>query len=784
MKKIIIYEDIENIMPNKNIGCVRNSEEYINSYKLIQNALYNGDSFEIVVRNRYWLKCFEKMKELYGDEYIEICTYSPKKQLSDILNLLIPDYINERDILQSKILNSCNNLQVSSGMSFEDIIISNYLSPFLAIEKFSFNNLFSVLNNLDFNKFKENISLNMVNKVYKRKLDYWTKSTTNESECNILNKFSNNPKEVYEEIYKYILLKNYPKDIIINILGEIGNDYIKVNINGQLKKNKKIELGYVKDSIRLFLNSLKRYGLTKDEIIDILKMTSGILVDEFNFIIELLKNNTNIVDGKIVNSVKDKFYEVIKDNNEYTELLENIIPPARPRTIKKDTSLIEKMKWSKNEYLPYRFWMEDNNQIDEVVDELSEEFGEWLYENYSNILSKGEYMIFNAINSIKDDLKKDELSILLIIDNFNYKYVSLLKQLFLEQNFNNTMDKPLLSMLPSETSVSKTALIRGDAFDYNNKSYDKLCREWEKFLNKNIKYLSGIGELRSETVKNADIYIINYLEIDLILHRNQKNFAQTTKSKVNEELKALVNVIINFINGLGLENKAKIYVCSDHGCTKIIKDKENYISKSYYKGKCDDESHRFVTISDDNINKLSNNINEFCYLIDKATYGTKENYLIAKNYYRFLETNENFYVHGGVTPEEVIIPFLKFERGNISIKYPLIRLNQNEFRISVKTNFNFTISNVNEYEITNLDVNILNNNILGKNKNCYIENIEKFGSADCTFDNIRINKDNKIDKIVLRVKFNMLERKYEKDYEIPIIIKSMMENKMDFNDLF
>ena len=220
MKKIIIYEDIENIMPNKNIGCVRNSEEYINSYKLIQNALYNGDSFEIVVRNRYWLKCFEKMKELYGDEYIEICTYSPKKQLSDILNLLIPDYINERDILQSKILNSCNNLQVSSGMSFEDIIISNYLSPFLAIEKFSFNNLFSVLNNLDFNKFKENISLNMVNKVYKRKLDYWTKSTTNESECNILNKFSNNQKEVYEEIYKYILLNNYPKDIIINILSK------------------------------------------------------------------------------------------------------------------------------------------------------------------------------------------------------------------------------------------------------------------------------------------------------------------------------------------------------------------------------------------------------------------------------------------------------------------------------------------------------------------------------------------------------------------------------------
>lgn len=784
MKKITIYKDIENIMPDKSIRCVGSSKEYINSYKIIQNALHNDGSLEIVVRNKYWLKCFEKMKELYGDEYIEICTYSPKNQLSSVLNVLIPDYINDGDILQSRILDTYHNLQTSSGMSFEDIIISNYLNPFLATEKFSFNNLYGVLNKLDFNEFKQNISLSIVNKVYKRKLTYWMKNTANESERNILNKFSNNPEEVYEEIYKYILLKNYPKDIITNILGNIGNDYIKVKINGQPIINEKMELDYVKDNIRLFLNSLKKQGLIKEEILDILKITSGVLTEELNFIVEVLKNNKSIVDRKIVNSVKDKFYDIIKDSNEYAELLDNIIPPTRPTIIKKDASLMEKMKWSKNEYLPYRFWMEDNNQVDEVVDELSNQFGEWVYENYSNLLSDREYMIFNAINSIKDSLINDELSILLIIDNFNYKYVSLLKQLFLEQNFSNTMDKPLLSMLPSETSVSKAALIRGDAFDYNNKSYDKLCSEWQVFFNKNIKYLSEIGQLRAETSKNADIYIINYLEIDSILHRNQKNFAQSTKSKVKEELKALVNIIVNFIKGVRLENKAKIYVCSDHGCTKIIKNKENYISETYYKGKCDDASHRFVTISDDNINKLSNNIDEFCYLIDKATYGTKENYLIAKNYYRFLETNENFYVHGGVTPEEIIIPFLKFERVNINIKYPLVKVKQNEFRISVKTSFNFIISNINEYEITNLEVKILNNNILGEKKEFYIENIEKYGTVDCIFNNIRINKDKNIDKILLKVKFSMLERRYEKDYEIPIVIKPMMENKMNFDDLF
>lgn len=784
MKKIKIYEDIENIMAYKTMPSVKNSKEYLIHYEIIQNALYNGENFEIVVRSRYWLKCFEKMQNLYGDEYIEICTFSPKKQISDVLNIVIPDYINENDIIQSKILNTCHDLQISSGMSFEDIIISNYLSAFLVAEKFPCNNLLNILNNLDFNKFKENISRDMVSKVYKNKLEHWIRNSSNESECNILNKFSDNPEAVYKEIYQYILLKGYPKNMIIDILGGIGYDYIKIDIKGQPRKDPKIEIGNIKDKIRIFFNSLKQDNLNRENILDILRMTSGILAEELNFIIGLLKNNISVVDREVVNRVKFKFNDIIKDNSEYEELLENIIPPPIPKMIKKETLLEDKIKWSKNEYLPYRFWMEDNNQIDEIVDELSNQFGEWIYENYSNLLSKGENMIFNAINSIKDSLKNDELSIVLIIDNFNYKYVHVLKQLFLEQNFSNTMDKPLLSMVPSETAVSKAALIRGDAFDYNNKSYDKLCNEWKVFLNKSIKYLSGIGQLRVEVNKGADIYFINYLEIDSILHSNQKNFAQSTKSKVKEELKALVNVLISFINNLGLENKAKIYVCSDHGCTKIITDKENHISKSYYKGKCDDASHRFVTISDENMNKLSNNIDEFCYVIDKSTYGTKENYLIAKNYYRFLETNENFYVHGGITPEEVIVPFLKFERVNINIKYPLITVEQNEFRISVKTSFNFKISNVNEYEITNIEINILNSNILGEMKKVYIENIGKLETKDCMFKNMRINKDNNIGTIVLRIKFEMLERKYGKDYDIPIIIKSMMENKMNFDDLF
>lgn len=787
MGKVKIYADIGNVMNEGNYMTIRKSSEYIVAYEFIQKAIYNKENLNIVIKNKYCLSCLEKMKNLYGDEYIEICTYSPKKELQELLKVNIPEYIDESDILKSGILDKYHDFQISSGMSFEDIIISNYLSSFLTTDKFPFKNLFNIINSLDFKSFNENLRDNLINKIYNNKINLWKKCVANESELNILNKFATNPEEIYKELSKYILILNYPKELSIKVLGDISKDYIRIDIKSDPFIHDNVELTEVKDNIRIYLNSIKKDNMENEEILNIIKMTSGILVEEFNFVVEMLKDNRNSIDRNMINYVKKKFYQIANINSEYDEILDNIIPPKKPLEPEKDYKVDRWLKWAKNEYFDYRFWMEENNQVDESVDEFSNEFGIWMYKNYNDLIFEQDHMIFNAIKSISSDLKSDELSILLVIDNFNYKYVSLINELFREEGFSNTLDKSLLSMLPSETSISKACLFRGDVYDYdNNKSYDKLCNEWQTLLKKPVKYVSGIGDLKSELSKEADIYIVNYLEIDTILHRNQKAFAQSTRSKVKEELKALVKVVSTFVKRIGFENKVKVYVCSDHGCTKIIKDKENYINKNYYKGKCDDASHRFVTISDENMSKLSSNIEDFCYVLDRNIYSTKENYLIAKNYYRFLETNENFYVHGGITPEETVIPFLKFERVNIDVKYPLIAIKQNEFRSSVKTNINLEISNANEYEIKHLVVSILNTNIKGTQNELDIDNIDKLDTINITFNDLRITKNDKNnnEKILLRIKFNLLDKEFEKDYEIPIVIKSMMENKMNLDDLF
>ena len=63
-----------------------------------------------------------------------------------------------------------------------------------------------------------------------------------------------------------------------------------------------------------------------------------------------------------------------------------------------------------------------------------------------------------------------------------------------------------------------------------------------------------------------------------------------------------------------------------------------------------------------------------CYTLDRHKYGLDNNYLIARHYYRFLKTEDNFYVHGGLTPEETIVPFVTFRKASVEELIETFRL--------------------------------------------------------------------------------------------------------------
>jgi hypothetical protein len=87
-----------------------------------------------------------------------------------------------------------------------------------------------------------------------------------------------------------------------------------------------------------------------------------------------------------------------------------------------------------------------------------------------------------------------------------------------------------------------------------------------------------------------------------------------------------------------------------------------------------------------------------------------DNFLCARRGNRFLPTDKNSYVHGGLLPEEVIVPYMVFEPANIPIQDLSVLLKNNLFRYRMET-IALEIGNPNDTAVEQIQVSILNGNI-------------------------------------------------------------------------
>ena len=276
------------------------------------------------------------------------------------------------------------------------------------------------------------------------------------------------------------------------------------------------------------------------------------------------------------------------------------------------------VSWAMSSYLPYKFWMEDTDTFDLAIDKFSEQYADWMFSNYDSLISSEPSMIYKTIQTISEDLKNDNLSLIVMIDNFNYKYVNYCKDLFTYNGYLLTKNTPILSMIPTATEVSKHAFFSGEPFSNSVNNYSAMCKKWEPMLNKNVKYVPDLTTLEKIFEKDADIYILNYLSIDKVLHDNAKDSAIPLKQRIKFELDAMVNKVIEFIHRLGVDNFIKIYIISDHGSTKIVDGQVNMISPKFYKDKCEDAGHRYIKLDDKKFNTYKDSLLNLCYPMDRA----------------------------------------------------------------------------------------------------------------------------------------------------------------------
>jgi len=524
------------------------------------------------------------------------------------------------------------------------------------------------------------------------------------------------PVSLRHDLLSYKVLQHYPLAVGCKILEEETWDLFKrVRMElGDLEYNNE-DISAAFQQIEYYLTGRCEQVTSSADVETLLNQMSGYLPEEFNYIERLIQRHPEYLTEAMLQHIIQRFYPIRNTLEQVFIGLRRMLQPAVPEAPDPSWSALQWLTWIVNFYMPYYVWLDAQTKRDPVVADYAFSFADWFYEHFIT-LKNGEpqHFAFNALYQEREYINsKDAITLILIIDNLNFVYFEDLRQQLNQQGFSLKEVKPLFSLIPTATHISKRALIagQGNQVDFKDMPYPTVvAKTWEPILNeKRVKYLQNIGELRQERNLTHSVYFLNYLLLDIALHQDNRDTGRSHAEVIHEHLVALAKVVADFTKRFQIEHRLNLYVISDHGSTRIPQETVNVIDQKFFKSLASEEKkhHRFLPLSDATLRNLPQVASTQCYLIDRKKFKTHENYLIARQYYRFLKTQEHFYVHGGLTPEEVVIPFARFTSTPVIPDHPTVHVINKEFRYAVKSRIHVELGNPNTFPLQALSLRLV-----------------------------------------------------------------------------
>lgn len=747
-----------------------NFENYPKFYSEILELIKLNIDKDIFINNRrifHWVRFIEKS---YPGN-ISLIELDLRSFISKQYNIKIYENYSENEIRDNK-----NFLVNSKYSNLTDSILAN-INVNLTDKKYTSEIFSSYINLYDEEKEKLIKENKIVKKALKIKSRTW-KEKASLKEKKEIDYFISNFEELVYLVNEYKVSKVYK----ITIGQREFNEEIISKII--VPHNDKYLSGNVKESLEISLNTLLYEDNSYEKIKDILLNSIG-YTTEYKIIKNKIFSDTTLQNKEIVELILDKF--ILSENN--IKELKSIIKPEYPLEPKFNTTN-EWIKWIKEEYFIYKKWLINNKLEDKIIENYGEVFSNWYFENYFSVIFE-ENFISKAIFSEIEKIKSDEYSIILIIDNLNFYFAEELEKIILKNKLYIKEKKDYLTTLPSETEYGKYALLSGNV-DYK-KSFNvkNTSLKLDKIFNtKNIVYTSNINEAEQICKRynndKEEIMILNYNNIDDIMHDINGKSAISTKEKAVYELEALFKRIKEILNIFLDKNfKANLYICTDHGSYYLPKEKEA-IDNNLFKGKDRNysKSERCIKVEDEFLNNYENVIKEYTYILNKDKFGINENLCISKSNNFFAKSKGDLYYHGGISPEEILVPFYRvsFEKDEIpNIKILLI---ENIFRYNVKQNLEIEIINENRYEIKIASIKINDTNITGnkEDKNIVISGKSK---ENIIFNNLIFDRKFSQNFINIKVLIDRFGEIIElKPFRLELKFKSLQEFDSNvFDDL-
>jgi len=760
--------------------------DYVPSVQRIKRAVIAKEDLRVLARDATCAVWLERFAASYSDAVVRYTAISARDILAERWQTELPDHATDQAILASGFLEA--DIVPRSGQSYEEIVLEHYWGEFFTFVRFPLRLAGELLDSLDLDRWQANKGRPLAMQALWACRGRWLSRSKRRELKELVRVVFETPGVLKDNLGRYKLLQGYSSKVGRAVLGDWYTLFKNLEIDPTPVDLNSIDLGDTAQEIQYYLNSLSAHIRSQADLEAALDEMSGWLPEELEWVVKQFYDESEALHPtpQLVQTIRACFCPIQDQTETQLAALEMAIPPDYPSDPAGNQTIEEWLHWAIHDYLPYRFWLEENDRWDNTIADYAVSYADWLYDNY--ITLKYQYQnrwVFSLLNHARHSLSEGHKVLFIVIDNFNFKYLRTLVAQFKRRGFRAVEQaEPKWAPIPTATEVSKWCLVAGetDLQAVQGHNYeDVLDKDWHGlFEGYQVAYLSRLGDLKKRRRFKEDLILLNYLPIDTVLHKDERQIGTTHTAEIRGYIETLAEVVTQFASRASAEQDLVVYVASDHGSTKISPHIGSALDDKFYRSQAQDQHHRYISVPKKRATNPTAYDEAHCYIVRADVFGTREDYFIAKGYDRFVKTKESIYVHGGLTPEETIVPFCKLVRTEIEALQPTVRLPDNVIRYSVKANLVFVVGNPNDHEITNFELNVAESNLQG----VHVEAIPASIATEVTIA-VRIKRRlgvASLETITVEGSFELQGQHFSiKPINIPVEARSLAESKAEFD---
>ena len=336
------------------------------------------------------------------------------------------------------------------------------------------------------------------------------------------------------------------------------------------------------------------------------------------------------------------------------------------------------------------------------VEKPATDYGDWLFENYAELLGHSEILTNRNVRGWIADLLTDPGSriLWLIIDGFPAAYLPLLHEALTLHGLNQIRTEYVLAPLPTITEIGMPALLNGlrpnDPNFIPHPQYEDALRR--AFSSYTTSQSSAVGNFQQALAAGTDLCCLHWWELDAYQHKPQHHIKGTRTEHIKRELNEYIGELAIELSRLP-GRKTRLVISTDHGATRCLRNRSG-ISNSKINEAATARHERCVKLEGKLLNEREHLDKEETYFLPPALTHNLDPWVIARGY-RYFGSNDHGYRHGGLTPEETIVPLVVAEI-SVSVWKPL-RLTYTETRSLVLgntlTNAALLLQNPNDFAV-------------------------------------------------------------------------------------